>query len=132
MSSHRHDDELENAYRAITVMLTSFTCYRVSSSWSIIYSFICFYLNEVLLCIVLSGPWEARECLQTYAICTDLDHLAHAKNITGPLLSNYTLYSAQFCKQRVSALIRLPGCKAGPSLSIYARRHVFALCSPCN
>ena len=75
------------------------------------------------------GRVKRKKCIRACARCAEDIILSMLKVSSGPLLSIDSFYSVKWCKQRTAkALIRLRICAvwSGPSLSAYARRHVFA------
>ena len=81
--------------------------------------------------ILLYGPRQAKKRLQKET--SNMRKMCEFTSGTCAVSSNYllsieTFYSIQrFCLRTAKALVRLRGCAgwSGPSLSVYARRHVF-------
>ena len=80
--------------------------------------------------LVILGPRQAKSTFEHALDIVRIQIILHTRKVSsGHWLSIETFYSIQwFCLRTAKALIRLPRCAdwSGPSLFVYARKHVFA------
>ena len=88
-------------------------------------------MNHILrwkLHTVILGPCQAKKYHRICVKCADPDHPAHAQSIIRAFALHLYICSIRwFCLRTAKAQIKLRGRAvwSGPSLSAYARRHVF-------